>query len=337
MFIVVTLQKNIVINMHSTKIYTMDEADARKIFEEIRYLKKEHEKLKEENEQLKKLLEENSIIVPSKVLPQHEESKLKMERIPNKKISKNEILKRKKKEKEEDIKKEDSLFNFDEFIKNYECSETLKYGFKFYIKNKALKINSEKEFEKEFDKYKNIESNIDENSDFDAEVDDIDFKENYHITDNFVDDYFFEDMNEYEDTSNNLHSEPMFQKERKSQIYEKYKNNIQLSTPTNTRKEIIDNSLVTYKEEKNDMSIISFLARSNKRVQILKSLVDSDKIPSIISKEIGDSNHHVSKYLKNLKEKGLVICLNENDKRFRFYSITPKGKKYLKIMEDKNY
>ena len=86
-----------------------------------------------------------------------------------------------------------------------------------------------------------------------------------------------------------------------------------------------------------DMSIISFLARSDKRIQILRLLNDSDKIPSMISKEIGDSNHHVSKYLKSMKEKKLVVCLNEEDKRFRFYSITPKGKKYLKIMEEKNY
>ena len=86
-----------------------------------------------------------------------------------------------------------------------------------------------------------------------------------------------------------------------------------------------------------DMSIISFLARSEKRVQILKTLTKEDKIPSIISKEIGDENHHVSKHLKSLKEKGLIICLNEDDKRFRFYSITTKGRKYLKKFEEKNY
>lgn len=86
-----------------------------------------------------------------------------------------------------------------------------------------------------------------------------------------------------------------------------------------------------------DMSIISFLARSSKRVQILKSLTNEDKIPSIISKEIGDKNHHVSKHLKSLKEKGLIICLNEDDKRFRFYSITPKGKKYLNLYERNNH
>ncbi len=86
-----------------------------------------------------------------------------------------------------------------------------------------------------------------------------------------------------------------------------------------------------------DMSIISFLARSDKRVQILKSLSQGDKIPSKIGKEIGDSSHHVSKYLTSLKEKELVICLNEEDKRYRFYRITEKGKHYLKIIENKQY
>ena len=88
-----------------------------------------------------------------------------------------------------------------------------------------------------------------------------------------------------------------------------------------------------YDEE--DMSIISFLIRSYKRVQILKSVSQTPKIPSIISKEIGDSSHHISKYLTSLKEKGLVICLHEEDKRFRFYSITAKGKHYLEIIENK--
>ena len=90
-------------------------------------------------------------------------------------------------------------------------------------------------------------------------------------------------------------------------------------------------------KEMEDMSIISFLARSNKRVQILKSLSQGDKIPSFISKEIDDSSHHVSKYLTSLKEKGLIICLNEEDKRFRFYRITAKGKYYLEIFENKKF
>ena len=89
--------------------------------------------------------------------------------------------------------------------------------------------------------------------------------------------------------------------------------------------------------EKDDMSIISLLARSKKRIKVLKSLEKEDKIPSKISKDIDDNSNHVSKYLKTLKEAELVECLNEEDKRFRFYRITAKGKHYLEIIENKKY
>ncbi len=85
--------------------------------------------------------------------------------------------------------------------------------------------------------------------------------------------------------------------------------------------------------KKDDMSIISLLARSKKRVKVLKTLENEDKIPSKISKEIDDNSNHVSKYLKTLKEAELVECLNEEDKRYRFYSITDKGKYYLDKVE----
>ena len=72
--------------------------------------------------------------------------------------------------------------------------------------------------------------------------------------------------------------------------------------------------------KKDDMSIISLLARSKKRINVLKSLEKEDKIPSKISKDINDNSNHVSKYLKTLKEADLVECLNEEDKRYRFYN-----------------
>lgn len=88
-------------------------------------------------------------------------------------------------------------------------------------------------------------------------------------------------------------------------------------------------------DEKQDMEIISLLSRSKKRLEVLESLKNENKIPSVISKDINDSSHHISKYLKTLKEYGLVVCLNENDKRYRYYSITPKGTKYLNIVKNK--
>lgn len=85
--------------------------------------------------------------------------------------------------------------------------------------------------------------------------------------------------------------------------------------------------------EKDDMRIVSLLARSERRIKVLKSLENEDKIPSRISKEIEDNSNHVSKYLKSLKEAELVKCLNEDDKRYRYYSITNKGKYYLDKVE----
>ncbi len=85
--------------------------------------------------------------------------------------------------------------------------------------------------------------------------------------------------------------------------------------------------------KKDDMSIISLLARSKRRINVLKSLENENKIPSKISKDINDNSNHVSKYLKTLKDAELVECLNEDDKRYRFYSITEKGKYYLDKVE----
>lgn len=87
--------------------------------------------------------------------------------------------------------------------------------------------------------------------------------------------------------------------------------------------------------EKEYAEILSLLNRSQKRLKVLESLEKEDKIPSMISKDIHDSSYNISKYLKVLKEYNLVICLNENDKRYRYYRITPKGKKYLNIIKNR--
>ena len=76
------------------------------------------------------------------------------------------------------------------------------------------------------------------------------------------------------------------------------------------------------------------MLRSKRRIEVLKSLESEDKIPSRISKDIKDNSNHVSKYLKTLKDAELVECLNEEDKRFRFYRITEKGSYYLKKVKE---
>ena len=139
---------------------------------------------------------------------------------------------------------------------------------------------------------------------------------------------------------NTLESIGLENKVNKNLLYKNKNLSDEKINETNTLTNPI-NKETEFKEESeiliDDMSIISFLARSNKRVEILKSLKESNKIPSTIGKDIGDSSHHVSKYLKSLKDKNLVVCLNEEDKRYRIYAITDKGEKYLNLIENNEF
>ena len=122
---------------------------------------------------------------------------------------------------------------------------------------------------------------------------------------------------------------------RISEIQEAKQENIRLQNENNELKNIIDEETCKKSYESSpdeEAQIISLLKRSSKRVKVLEALEYENKIPTQISRDINDSSYNISKYLKVLKEHGLVICLNENDKRYRFYSITEKGEYYLNIL-----
>ena len=119
------------------------------------------------------------------------------------------------------------------------------------------------------------------------------------------------------------------------EIQEAKQENMRLQNENNELKNIIDEETCKKSYESSpdeEAQIISLLKRSSKRVKVLESLEYENKIPTQISRDINDSSYNISKYLKVLKEYGLVICLNENDKRYRFYSITEKGEYYLNIL-----
>jgi len=75
--------------------------------------------------------------------------------------------------------------------------------------------------------------------------------------------------------------------------------------------------------------LLSFILRGERRKAILLCL-DKPKIPKEIAKECGVSIHNVSKSIKELVDKKLVVCKNPKDKFFRFYELTTKGKNILK-------
>lgn len=78
-----------------------------------------------------------------------------------------------------------------------------------------------------------------------------------------------------------------------------------------------------------DYSILSFILRGERRKAILLSL-NKAKIPKRIAMECKLSIHNVSKSLIELTQKELIVCKNPQDKFYRFYELTNKGKKLVK-------
>lgn len=78
---------------------------------------------------------------------------------------------------------------------------------------------------------------------------------------------------------------------------------------------------------------IGFVKLSEQRKKVVMDISDKLKIPTEISKSTGLSISEVSRSLKMLKDKGIVVCLNEKQKMGRVYSLTEKGLEILKYIE----
>lgn len=69
----------------------------------------------------------------------------------------------------------------------------------------------------------------------------------------------------------------------------------------------------------------SFVITSRTKMGIILVLHDRILTPSDIAREIDIRINHVSKYLTELKNKKLIVCLNENAKKGRLYQLTKLG------------
>ncbi len=81
---------------------------------------------------------------------------------------------------------------------------------------------------------------------------------------------------------------------------------------------------------------VSYVMASKIRIGVLVSLKENRaKTPSQLAEELGSHLSHVSRALKELNEKGLIICLTPNVRKNKLYSITEKGKSVLKVISDR--
>ena len=83
------------------------------------------------------------------------------------------------------------------------------------------------------------------------------------------------------------------------------------------------------------IKMASFIKSSKNRQKVVSSLDESVKTPSDISDETQLRLNYISMLLGELKEEDIVICLNEDSKRGRFYSLTDDGKEAFKFIKYK--
>lgn len=82
-------------------------------------------------------------------------------------------------------------------------------------------------------------------------------------------------------------------------------------------------------EENNLLKLASWVKISSYRNRIMIALGDKLKTPSVLAKDTGIKINHISKFLTELKQNGLIVCINEDAKRGRLYQMTDLGFKVL--------
>jgi len=78
---------------------------------------------------------------------------------------------------------------------------------------------------------------------------------------------------------------------------------------------------------------VSFIMRNKNRKKVF-SILDKPKIPTQISKELQLNIGYVSNIIIELLNRKLIKCLSPNEKRYRFYQITKKGKNLLEKVRE---
>lgn len=81
------------------------------------------------------------------------------------------------------------------------------------------------------------------------------------------------------------------------------------------------------------VELFSFIKSSPYRLKILKALKDENKTPTQLSKEVDTRVFLVSKILREFKDRELAFCVNEDDRKFRYYQLTDKALALFKYIK----
>lgn len=82
--------------------------------------------------------------------------------------------------------------------------------------------------------------------------------------------------------------------------------------------------------EKDFFKLLGYVKISKYRTLTLKSIKNTEKMPSEIAAANNAGNSQISAALNDLKNKNLVICVNEDLRKGRLYKCTELGLEILK-------
>ena len=80
--------------------------------------------------------------------------------------------------------------------------------------------------------------------------------------------------------------------------------------------------------------LAGWVKASSYRNRVMINLGNKTKTPSSIARDSQIKMNHVSMVLKALKEKKLIVCLNEDSKKGRLYQMTDLGKQVAQAVKN---
>jgi len=88
-------------------------------------------------------------------------------------------------------------------------------------------------------------------------------------------------------------------------------------------------------DNKNELlfRIASWISISSYRKRVMVALGGKLKTPSTLARESGIATNHISKTLRELKDKDLIICINEDAKKGRLYQMTELGSEVMQKLK----
>ena len=80
------------------------------------------------------------------------------------------------------------------------------------------------------------------------------------------------------------------------------------------------------------LSLAAYVLMSSYRERAVNVLHDNVMTPKYIAEHCNVRSNHISKTLSELKEKGIVVCINEHAHKGRLYKLTELGHEIYNIM-----